>query len=345
MGASTFLRNQWYVSARSREITREPLMRWICGEPIVFYRTQAGSIAALADRCPHRKYPLSKGQIVGDDIECGYHGLRFGPSGLCTRIPAQNAIPNGFGTRAYPIIERNNLVYVWIGEAEKADASLLHDFFENSDPAWAAECDYNHLEANWQLIVDNLLDLTHLTFVHKTTLASSGIQENPLIVTQEGDIVRARREMPNVEPAPIFRTMRKFEGNIDRFQNISYLPPNHIHIRIEACPTGERDDPDLVHHVVINHLTPETERTTHYFWSICRRMRIDDPAVGDLLRRLNKTAFDEDAVILRDQQKMIDTDPDGGVLVNLEADKAVSAVRRIIRRKLQEQAEPSAKGS
>ena len=344
MGGSPFLQNQWYVCARSADVTRAPLQRWICGEPIVFYRRENGAPVALEDRCPHRKYPLSQGRLIGDEIECAYHGLRFGASGACTLIPAQSEIPKGFGTRAYPITERNNLVYVWIGAAEKADDKLIPDFFENSDPAWAAECDYTHLEANWQLIVDNLLDLTHLTFVHKTTLASSGIQENPLIVTQEGDVVRARREMPNVEPAPIFRTMRNFAGNIDRFQNISYLPPNHIHIRIEACPTGKREDPDLVHHVVLNHLTPETERTTHYFWSICRRMRTQDAEIGALLRRLNKTAFDEDAVIVRDQQKMIDTDPDGGVLVNLDADKAVSAVRRIIRRKMQEQAEPSAKG-
>ena len=114
-----------------------------------------------------------------------------------------------------------------------------------------------------------------------------------------------------------------------------------MHIRIEARPTGMMDDPDLVHHVVLNHLTPETERTTHYFWSICRRMHIDDPKVGDLLKRMNATAFDEDKYILADQQKMIDSDPQGGVLVNLEADKAVSAVRRIIRRKLQDEAAPT----
>jgi vanillate O-demethylase monooxygenase subunit len=269
--------------------------------------------------------------LQGDDVECGYHGLRFGPTGACTLIPAQKTIPHGFGVRAYPSLERNGLIHVWMGSEAKADASLIPDFIENDGPGWGAVQDYLHIDANWQLIVDNLLDLTHLTFVHKTTLASSGIQENPLKVTVDGGRVQARREMHDVEPAPIFTTMRRFDGNIDRFQNITFLAPCHVHIRLEACPTGATDDPDLVHHVVLNHLTPETERTTHYFWSVSRRMRLDDPKVSDILHRMNRTAFEEDVTVLRLQQKMIDCAPAPEPLVNLEADVAVSAARRIIR--------------
>jgi vanillate O-demethylase monooxygenase subunit len=333
-----FLRNHWYVSARSSELSRKPLARTICGEPLLFYRRENGAPAVLTDRCPHRQYPLSRGTLHHDDIECGYHGLRFGPDGGCTLIPAQADIPKGFGARAYPAVERNGLIHVWMGDAARADQSLIPDFPENDGPGWGAVQDYLHIDANWQLIIDNLLDLTHLTFVHKTTLASSGIQENPLKVTVDGDIVRARREMHNVEPAPIFTTMRHFEGNIDRFQNLTFLPPNHIHIRLEACPTGVTDDPNLVHHVVLNHLTPETERTTHYFWSISRRMRLEDPKVSDLLYRMNRTAFEEDVGVLRLQQQMIDSSREPQPLVNLEADKAVAAARRILRRKYQEEA-------
>jgi phenylpropionate dioxygenase-like ring-hydroxylating dioxygenase large terminal subunit len=334
-----FLRNQWYVAARASEVGRRPFARMICGEPLLFYRRQDGGVTVLSDRCPHRQYPLSRGQLDGDDVECGYHGLRFGPTGACTLIPAQKEIPHGFGVRAYPCIERNALIHVWMGQASKADATLIPDFIENDGPGWCAVPDYLHIEANWQLIIDNLLDLTHLTFVHKTTLASRGIQENPLKVTVEGDRVFARREMHDVEPAPIFTTMRRFKGNIDRFQNITFLPPSHIHIRLEACPTGVADDPNLVHHVVLNHLTPETERTTHYFWSISRRMRTDDPRVSDILHGMNRTAFDEDVTILRLQQKMIDTGPAPEPLVNLEADVAVNAARRIIRRLYRAEAE------
>lgn len=338
MTAKPFLLNQWYVCARVGDITHRPLVRTICGAPIVFWRKADGGVAALDDRCPHRLYPLSHGSLHGDIIECGYHGIRFGADGRCAHIPAQKEIPDGFRARAYPVVERNELVYIWPGDVAKADASLIPDFPENSAPDWAPARDYMRIEANWQLVLDNLLDLTHLTFVHKTTLASSGIQENPLAVTVEGDVVRARREMLNVEPAPIFRTLRHFEGNIDRYQNITFLPPNHVHIRVEAKPAGVAHDPDLVHHVVLNHLTPETERTTHYFWSISRRMKIRDPSMTDILGRMNRHAFEEDAHILRRQQAMVDADPNGPPLVNLAADKAVNETRRILRRKFAEEA-------
>jgi vanillate O-demethylase monooxygenase subunit len=222
-----------------------------------------------------------------------------------------------------------------MGDAALADASLIPSFPENNGPGWAASGAHRHVEANYQLVVDNLLDLTHLTFVHKTTLAGPGIQENPLEVHVDGDRVIARREMRGVDPAPIFRTLRHFPDKIDRYQNITFIPPSHVHIRIEATPAGANDDPDLVHHVVLNHLTPETERTTHYFWSICRRMRIDDAAIGQRLFEMNRAAFDEDAEVLKHQQAMIDRDPARAALANLDADKATVAARRIVRRKIE----------
>jgi phenylpropionate dioxygenase-like ring-hydroxylating dioxygenase large terminal subunit len=337
MAARPFPLNQWYVCARSPEIRHAPLTRMICGVPLVFWRKREGGVAALDDRCPHRKYPLSEGHLHADEIECGYHGIRFGSDGRCTLIPAQSEVPRGFAARAYPVVEKSALVYIWMGDPAKADESAIPEFIENSAPEWAPARDYLRIEANWQLIIDNLLDLTHLTFVHKTTLASTGIQENPLVVTVDCDRVNARREMMNVEPAPIFHTIRHFENNIDRFQNITFISPNHVYIKVEARPAGQVDDPDHIHHVVLNHLTPETERSTHYFWSISRRIKINDPTLTDLLGRMNRTAFEEDAIILRHQQRMLEI-PGGEPLVNLSADKAVNEARRIIRRKFEEEA-------
>ena len=336
MPARSFPLQQWYVAAMAREVGRAPLGRTICGEPLVMFRRQDGTPVALDDRCPHRLYPLSSGELKGDDIECGYHGLRFNGTGACTLMPAQKDIPPRFGVRSFPVVERCGLVHVFMGDAARADPALIPDFPENVAQGWASTGACRHMEANWQLVVDNLLDLTHLTFVHKTTLAGPGIQENPLVVRVEGDRVLARREMRDVEPAPIFRTLRHFPGRIDRFQNIAFIPPNHVHIRIEAAPAGVNDDPDLIHHVVLNHLTPETERTTHYFWSICRRMRLDDEETGRRLFELNRAAFEEDAAVLSRQQAMIDRNP--GALANLGADKALAAARRIIRQKLEAEA-------
>ena len=336
MTTRSFPLNQWYVAATSAEVGRTPLGRTICGEALVMFRRQDGSIAALDDRCPHRLYPLSDGQLVGDDIECGYHGLRFNGAGTCTHMPAQKTIPARFGTRSYPAAERDGWVYVFMsgsgGDATRADPAAIPAFPENNGPGWAASGALRHVAANWQLVVDNLLDLTHLTFVHKTTLAGPGIQENPLSVRVEGDRVTARREMRSVDPAPIFRTLRHFPGKIDRFQNLIFMPPCHVVVRIEASPAGAVDDPDLVHHVVLNHLTPESERTTHYFWSICRRMRLDDAAAGQHLFELNRSAFEEDAAVLARQQAMIDRAPPDAALANLEADRAIVEARRIVRR-------------
>ena len=336
MSSTALLLDHWYVAAKAKEVGREPLARTICGVPLVLYRKADGGIVALDDRCPHRRYPLSKGKLVGDDIQCGYHGIRFGSDGACALIPAQREIPRGFATRAFPAVERSALVHVFMGDPAKADAGAILDFPENVAEGWAAVDGYRHVEANNLLVIDNLLDLTHLTFVHVGTLAGPGIQENPLVVTTEGDLVRARRVMPDVEPAPIFRIMREFGGRIDRYQNITFMPPNHVHIRIDATPPGEADDPDKVHHVVINHLTPETERTTHYFWSVARRLRLGDADVSRKLYEMNRNAFEEDAEVLRLQQQMLDAEgarPGGeGVLANLASDSASAAARRVLRR-------------
>jgi phenylpropionate dioxygenase-like ring-hydroxylating dioxygenase large terminal subunit len=335
MTTATFPLQQWYVAALGSEVGRTPLARTVCNKPLVMFRLRDSSLAVLDDRCAHRLYQLSKGQLVDDDIQCGYHGLRFNGAGACTHIPAQKEVPARFGVRSFPAAERSGLVYVWMGDAALADTSLIPSFPENNGPGWAASGEHRHVEANYQLVVDNLLDLTHLTFVHKTTLAGPGIQENPLEVRVDGDHVIARREMRGVDPAPIFRTLRHFPEKIDRYQNITFIPPSHVHIRIEAVPAGAKDDPDIVHHVVLNHLTPETERTTHYFWSICRRMRIDDAAVGQRLFEMNRAAFEEDGEVLKHQQAMIDLDPGSAVLTNLDADKATVAARRIVRRKIE----------
>src|SRR4051812_33235300 len=111
-----FLRNQWYVAATAREIGTIPLARLICCEPVVLYRGQSGKVAALEDRCPHRKAPLSKGEVVGDDIRCGYHGVQFDAAGACTNIPSQPTIPRGFCAKSYPVVERNALIFIWMGD-------------------------------------------------------------------------------------------------------------------------------------------------------------------------------------------------------------------------------------
>jgi phenylpropionate dioxygenase-like ring-hydroxylating dioxygenase large terminal subunit len=101
-----FLRNSWYVAARSAEVARKPLARILLNEPVALYRKEDGTPVALEDRCCHRQLPLSMGRLEGDELRCGYHGLKFDASGTCVEIPGQTAIPPQARVRAYPLLER-----------------------------------------------------------------------------------------------------------------------------------------------------------------------------------------------------------------------------------------------
>ena len=215
---SYFLRNHWYVGAHAFELTTEkPIARTICSEPMVLYRTSEGQAVALVDRCPHRMAPLSSGEVCGKAIACGYHGIQFGPDGECVKIPGDLAPPKNFRTRSFPVVERHGWVWIWLGEKE-ANPDLIPNYFENDDPNWTGVPGYLNIQCNYQLMVDNLLDLTHVVFVHKTTLAGGGVAETPLEVRVEGDRVHSQRMMHNVDTAPIYAKARGLTGKIDRWQ-------------------------------------------------------------------------------------------------------------------------------
>ena len=337
MAEEGFLKNQWYAAAGSAEIGSAPLGRTICGEPLALFRASGGTVAALEDRCPHRKYQLSRGTVVNGALQCGYHGIRLDATGACVAVPSQATIPRGLKARSYPVVERHALVFVWLGDPKRADPALIPDFHENDAAGFTAVHGYLYVKADYRLLIDNLLDLTHVAIVHKTTLGGPGILENPLEVQVEGDAVRTLRTMRGVDPAPIHRTIRHFPGKIDRRQETEFRPPVYVHINLGAVPHGSNEPIEEPHHVVINSLTPETDRTTHYFWSVARTRALDDESVSQRLRDIHMVAFNEDVVVIEAQQRMIDSDPAGGVLANLDGDEACAAARRILARKLAEE--------
>src|SRR5246127_4230185 len=149
-----FLCNQWYTAATSAELGAKPLARTICNEPLVIFRAQDGAVAALTDRCPHRKAPLSSGEVVGNDIRCGYHGIRFAADGACTHVPGNALVGRGFRGRTFPVRERPGLVFVWLGETA-ADPALIPDFSENVNPGWTGVHGTLRVQANYQLLIDN----------------------------------------------------------------------------------------------------------------------------------------------------------------------------------------------
>ncbi|OGA12032.1 MAG: hypothetical protein A3D95_05995 [Betaproteobacteria bacterium RIFCSPHIGHO2_12_FULL_69_13] len=339
-----FLRNQWYVAAQSSEIEARPFARWILGEPLVLFRRRDGSVAALEDRCPHRRAPLSAGEVLGDEIQCGYHGARFKGDGTCTLFPSQPSGPGrGFAARSYRVVERQALVFVWMGDAARADTEALPDWSANTAPGWKAVHGYRHVKGHYQLVLDNLLDLTHLPFVHKTTLAQPGMVEAPTKVEVEGDVVRTLRVMREVDPAPIHRVVRKFEGKVDRWQTSEFRAPGYIGITLGLRPAAPGElRMDEVSHMVINSITPETERSCHYFWSLTRRFALEDEEVTRQFREMTGAAFEEDAALIEAQQRMIESDASGRSLVGFREDQAGLAARRIIARMLEEQSQRAA---
>ena len=186
-----WIRNCWQVIAFSKEIGATPLARTICEEKVVLFRTGAGEAVALADRCPHRLAPLSLGRVVGDTIQCGYHGLCFDAQGQCVRVPGQDTVPRNARVRNYPLVERHTFAWIWLGDAARADPAAIPDVHWVDDPAWAAVTGYHHFGANYQLVNDNLLDLSHESFVHEETIGNESVAEAPCHVTLVGN-TRAR---------------------------------------------------------------------------------------------------------------------------------------------------------
>ena len=305
---------------------------------MVIFRGQGGGVAALTDRCPHRKAPLSAGEVVGDDIQCGYHGIRFAADGACTHVPGGAQIGRNFRARSFPVRETHGLIFVWLGEAALADPALIPDFSENVKAVGPACHGTIYVKGNYQLLVDNLLDLTHVVFVHKSTLGGSGVAEAPLEVEVDGDMVRAQRVMHNVDTSPIYKAARGLHGKIDRWQLLQFQPPIYVRVTLGAREAGSDLPIGTPTHVVLNSLTPETERTTWYFWSTVRPWALDDEKVSKIYKDMTDTAFAEDTTLVAQQQALIDSDPTGSPLVSLAFDRAAMSARRIIRRKLEEEA-------
>jgi len=220
-----YLRNAWYVGAWSYEVTRKPFQRFMLDEPIVFYRTRSGSPVVLDDRCVHRFAPLSAGCLDGDNIVCGYHGFTYNPEGTCVAIPGVQRTPSKVNVRSYPCIEKWGWIWVWMGDVELADDTLIPDFHYLDDVSWSGKGELLNLKCAHNLVYENLLDLTHAKFVHKTTLATSDVTEFPIQVDEVNDTVVVTREMFNIKSSPLFTRAGGFTQPVDHRQHTIFTPP------------------------------------------------------------------------------------------------------------------------
>jgi vanillate O-demethylase monooxygenase subunit len=331
-----FLRNFWYVAASGDEVTRKPLGRMILGEPIVLFRKEDGTPVALEDRCAHRHLPLSMGRLVGDHLQCHYHGLRYDGTGQCVKVPGQSTVPPGARVKSYPVAERHSWLWIWMGEAMRADPELIPDFHWLDDPHWGAKARYLHVKANWQLIVDNLLDLTHLAFVHESTIGNAALVENAAVKIDRGpNSVVVTRWTIDAPAPPTFVRAGGFTTPVDRWQIIDFAPPACLRLDVGATPTGTgAPQGRRVGGITmrnLNAITPETETTSHYFWGQAHDWDTGNKALTDMLVDQITTAFLEDVAVFEAQQRNMTLMPNAPQ-IEINADSGVVQARRILER-------------
>jgi phenylpropionate dioxygenase-like ring-hydroxylating dioxygenase large terminal subunit len=336
-----FIRNAWYVAAWAHEIADQPLGRRICDEPIVLFRDHAGTVGALEDRCCHRGTPLSVGKRVEQGLECGYHGLVFDTAGRCVRIPGQDQIPERAKVRSYPVVEKDEFVWIWMGEAARADTGAIIDYpWHNDYKAWPHKHALYHIQANHMLMVDNLMDLTHLGYVHGSTIGGNPMThvEAKMKVTRKDNGLHFIRWMINSLPPPTYVKAAGFTGRIDRWQEFEFIAPSCILQGTGAFDAGsgayERDDRDSRFKFRLFHgLTPETERSCFYFWSTANGYRQDEPAATEQLFQEIGRAFLEDKAIVEHQQTGLANFGEAG-LVDITTDGARLHMRRVVEQRL-----------
>lgn len=338
-----WLLNCWQVAAFAREVTSQPLARTLCEREVVLFRTSSGEAVAFEDRCPHRSLPLSLGKLVGDELQCGYHGLRFNAAGKCTRIPGQDAIPTATSdVRRYPTVERYTFVWIWLGDPEKADPSLLPDVHYMTDPAWAVADGYLHVKAHFMLLCDNLLDLSHETFVHEETIGNSAVADAPVSARLIDDReVHVHRYMANCEPPPLYQSSNGLRGKIDRWHTTVYIPPGYCLVKSGAKPAGSDDPASTTQRRVIDLITPETLTSSHYFWGTARNYRLDDPALTEDMRESATFTFGQDKAVLEAQQRTVGSTGDPHFPLTIRLDVGPVQARRLLQRMLLDEAAPN----
>lgn len=280
----TYLRNAWYAAAFDHEVGEQLLARTLLDQYIVLYRAPDGAPVALADRCPHRFAPLSLGKLVDGVVQCPYHGLRFGADGACVHNP-HGAVPAAARVSAFPLLERHGLVWIWMGEPAGADPALLPDFSAIHDHERRAPVrGYLRVGCNYQLVTDNLLDLSHVAYLHTLIGNADSSARNSFEMKVEGNTVFAYNRMPAEPVTPLWRLMWNKPSQVgDRRAHMRWDPPSllSLDIGVTECGRPESEGPGAA---VAHILTPETADSTHYFWVFARDTMLDDAALSEKIR-------------------------------------------------------------
>jgi phenylpropionate dioxygenase-like ring-hydroxylating dioxygenase large terminal subunit len=331
-----FVRNSWYVAAWADEVKDRPVARRLCNEPVVLFRDKNGIAAALSDRCCHRAAPLSLGELVETGLQCGYHGMVFDGTGTCVHIPGQDLIPERARVPAYPLVERDAFLWIWLGEADKADAAEIPDVsYHNDTKRWPQLHDVYHIGGSYLLMVDNLMDLTHLGYVHKKTIGGNpkAHVDAKMETVRTAKGIKFTRWMLNSVPPPTYVDAYGFKGRVDRWQEFEFVPPSTILQWTGAKDAGagayEGKRDGGFQFKLFHGLTPETETSCHYFWAAANGFKPEDAAVTRQFFHEIGITFQEDMAVVEGQQARLDEFGESP-LVAIVSDVARVQMRRII---------------
>ena len=300
-----FLKNSWYVAGWSKDYQKELRAQMLLGERIVFYRRLDGLPVALEDACPHRKLPLSQGLLQENRVVCGYHGLTFDCTGACVEAPTQRGnIPKRAVVKSYPVVDRYRLLWIWMGDPKKANPDDIFEIENFDNPEWGyTDGGVLPIECNYLWVVDNLLDPSHVAWVHVTSFAGSGTDDQPLDLEKTENGVIVSRWIYDQPPSPYYKDLVKFEGNCDRKQHYEMcIPGIALNKSVYTPPgTGGPNKPEVDKtyvNISYNFMTPVDERNTMYIWFQHRNMDPEDKSISEKMNAGARVAFLEDKDIL-----------------------------------------------
>jgi phenylpropionate dioxygenase-like ring-hydroxylating dioxygenase large terminal subunit len=340
-----FLKNTWYAAAWSDEVDGDTLLsRRILDVAIVVARDTAGVPHGLRDRCPHRFAPLHLGRHCGDTIECAYHGLQFDLSGALAVNPHGGNVPTGPSIQSFPIIEKHMLLWIWMGDPALADPARIPDFAGLDPDKYAINKGYMHTPANYEFMTDNIMDLGHIEFLHQGVLGSEAVRHATLRVRQDGNTVHSERLTHDEVLPPALEVLYETGGApVDRWLDVRWDAPALMQLTVGVAPAGH---PERIGKETpgVHLMTPETEDTTHYFWSNSRDFRRDDDELHEQLDQGLRYAFEhqDKPMILAQKDAMEGEDFWALRPIILESDAGAIRARRILGKLIRDEAREDA---
>ena len=327
--------NEWYVAALADEVGRGLLKRRVLGRNLVLFRTQDGQAVALDDRCAHRSLPLSAGTLDGDTIVCGYHGFRYDSQGDCVQIPSQSICPKGIGVRRYPLVEYGPLLWVWMGDADSADVARVPHQPWLAAGNWYRSQGYLPLRASYVGLHENLMDLTHLSFLHARTFGTPDYAAAPYEVTVEDARFMLRRNVVPTRLPPVWaKTTGIAHDAAARVATSEFVSPGLHLVTAQFYDSTLPESSRPLYTTKTAHIpTPESQHSTHYFIVHGRDFALDQPDVTSFMHEQLFQAFSEDVRGLEGVEQALAEAGDEAYEISVASDRGAVAMRKYLKRR------------